>query len=184
MGPVPVGTAKYPAVAITPSPLKAPSTPQKQSATSHAQPPINSSLSEAEFPLMLGTILNSTSMASFTEGLNSSRSILVFGGLKLNCWRAISRHSEFLEGRHERANSCVREWSFSSKRTTIREMVCGESKVIRIVCGPSSAARQLRVSSARYQLMVSVFRADFEARQSCQIEPLPLEQSALKDLFS
>ena len=91
---------------------------------------------------MLGMILNSMPIASLRGILNSSRSLDVPGGLKLNCWRTISRHSALPEAHHEMVNSCVRAESFSSNKTIILEMLWGESKVIRIACGPSAPARQ------------------------------------------
>ena len=165
--------------------------PSRQSAPISAwqeNQPINNSLREAlPFPLMLGMILNSMPIASLRGILNSSRSLDVPGGLKLNCWRTISRHSALPEAHHEMVNSCVRAESFSSNKTDNFGNALGgiesHSDCLRAVRSgaPAFTAFLQRVIDR----VGRVFRGDLKARQAPDIQPFTLPSGRLlKDLFS
>src|SRR5262249_24925306 len=64
-------------------------------------------------PLMLGTIVDSSTVTPLRSTLYSSTSRVVSGGLKFHCWRTISRN-EFPSDDQRETNSCVRADSFSS----------------------------------------------------------------------
>src|SRR5213083_2578623 len=65
--------------------------------------------------LLLGTMINSSTVTSESSTWYSSTSRSVSGGLKFHCWRTMSRNERPLSGDHRKTNSCVRFISFSSK---------------------------------------------------------------------
>lgn len=84
-------------------------------------------------PAISGVIVISRTATFESSTRYCSTSVVLCGGLKFHCWRTLSRNWLSRSEDHRSTNSCVRLVSFSSNTSEMHLIVCGRSKISRIV---------------------------------------------------